>query len=102
MTAVGHRLVHGGEKSTGSVVMDESVIQGIKDAASFDRSQPGSPDRSRRSSEIFPRLKTKTLLYLTPRSTRLCRKSLTSTPCLTTSQRARIRRYGAHGTSHFV
>ena len=35
LTAIGHRIVHGGEKYTSSVVIDESVIQGIKDAASF-------------------------------------------------------------------
>ena len=35
VNAVGHRIVHGGEKYTSSVVIDESVIQGIKDAASF-------------------------------------------------------------------
>ncbi|CDL36839.1 Acetate kinase [Citrobacter freundii] len=35
LTAIGHRVVHGGEKYTGSVVIDDSVIQGIKDAASF-------------------------------------------------------------------
>ncbi|MDI4745893.1 hypothetical protein MJL33_29660, partial [Salmonella enterica subsp. enterica serovar Kentucky] len=32
---IGHRIVHGGEKYTSSVVIDESVIQGIKDSASF-------------------------------------------------------------------
>lgn len=37
MTAIGHRIVHGGEKYTSSVVIDESVIQGIKDAASLHR-----------------------------------------------------------------
>lgn len=35
LTAIGHRIVHGGEKYTSSVVIDESVIQGIKDSASF-------------------------------------------------------------------
>ncbi|MTD77135.1 acetate kinase, partial [Escherichia coli] len=35
LTAVGHRIVHGSEKYTSSVVIDESDIQGIKDAASF-------------------------------------------------------------------
>lgn len=54
LTAIGHRIVHGGEKYTSSVVIDESVIQGIKDAASCTAAQPGSPDRYRRSSEIFP------------------------------------------------
>lgn len=37
LTAIGHRIVHGGEKYTSSVVIDESVIQGIKDAASLHR-----------------------------------------------------------------
>lgn len=35
LTAIGHRIVHGGEKYTSSVVIDDSVIQGIKDSASF-------------------------------------------------------------------
>ncbi len=48
LTAIGHRIVHGGEKYTSSVVIDESVIQGIKDAASFaTAAQPGTPDRHR-------------------------------------------------------
>ncbi len=30
LTAIGHRIVHGGEKYTSSVVIDESVIQASK------------------------------------------------------------------------
>ncbi|SQD02870.1 acetate/propionate kinase [Escherichia coli] len=85
LTAIGHRIVHGGEKYTSSVVIDESVIQGIKDAASFaPLHNPAHLIGIEEALKSFPQLKTKTLLYLTPRSTRLCRKSLTSTPCRTT------------------
>ena len=35
LTAIGHRIVHGGEKYTKSVIIDDTVIQGIKDAAPF-------------------------------------------------------------------
>ncbi|XPE36820.1 hypothetical protein ACNKHS_13965 [Shigella flexneri] len=35
LTAIGHRIVHGGEETTSSVVIDDSVIQGVKRSASF-------------------------------------------------------------------
>lgn len=35
IAAIGHRVVHGGEKYTKSVVITDEVIQGIKDAAEF-------------------------------------------------------------------
>lgn len=35
ITSIGHRIVHGGEKYTQSVVVTDEVIKGIEDAAQF-------------------------------------------------------------------
>ena len=33
--SIGHRIVHGGEKYTQSVVVTDEVVKGIEDAAQF-------------------------------------------------------------------
>ena len=35
ITSIGHRIVHGGEKYTQSVVVTDEVVKGIEDAAQF-------------------------------------------------------------------
>ncbi|SUI52907.1 Acetate kinase [Serratia marcescens] len=35
LTAIGHRIVHGGEKFTASAVINDEVLQGIKDSVPF-------------------------------------------------------------------
>ena len=46
ITSIGHRIVHGGEKYTQSVVVTDEVVKGIEDAAQFaPHSQPGSLNR---------------------------------------------------------
>ncbi len=84
LTAIGHRIVHGGEKYTSSVVIDESVIQGIKDSASFaPLHNPAHLIGIAEALKSFPNLKDKNVAVSTPRSIRPCRKSLTSMPCHT-------------------
>lgn len=84
LTAIGHRIVHGGEKYTSSVVIDESVIQGIKDAASFaPLHNPAHLIGIAEALKSFPHLKDKTWLYSIRRSIRPCRKNPISTPCRT-------------------
>ncbi|UNB74906.1 acetate kinase [Escherichia coli] len=91
-TAIGHRIVHGGEKYTSSAVIDESVIHGIKDAASFaPLHNPGSPDRYRRSSEILSTAeKTKNVaVFDTAFHQTMPEESLPLRPALQPVQRAR-------------
>ncbi|XNM78863.1 hypothetical protein ACLK19_15235 [Escherichia coli] len=54
-------MVHGGEKYTSSVVIDESVIQGIKDAASFAPLHDPAHLIGIREARLFPALAGKTL-----------------------------------------
>ena len=35
ITSIGHRIVHGGEKYTQSVVVTDEVVKGIEDAANL-------------------------------------------------------------------
>ncbi len=35
IAAIGHRIVHGGERFTASTIVDESVIEGIREAIQF-------------------------------------------------------------------
>ncbi|MBZ4261009.1 acetate kinase, partial [Mycobacterium tuberculosis] len=87
LTAIGHRIVHGGEKYTSSVVIDESVIQGIKDAASFaPLHNPAHLIGIAEALKSFPHMPEESYLYALPYSL---------------YKEHGVRRYGAHGTSHF-
>ena len=73
--AIGHRIVHGGERFTSSVVINDDVIKGIEDAVQF--APLHNPAHLIGIQEAF--------LYALPYN-------------LYTEHH--IRRYGAHGTSH--
>ena len=100
LTAIGHRIVHGGEKYTSSVVIDESVIQGIKDAASFaplhnpanlegvlsiEKVLPGVPQVTVFDTSFHMTMPEVAYTYALPKD--VCDKY-------------HVRKYGAHGTSH--
>ena len=100
INAIGHRIVHGGEKFKESVLVDDEVIQGIKDAA-----------------ELAP-LHNPAAIY----GIEACQKLMPGKPMVTVFDTAfhqtmpkehyiypipyeyykkyGIRKYGAHGTSH--
>ncbi|MGV3346028.1 acetate kinase [Enterobacteriaceae bacterium LUAb1] len=103
ITAIGHRIVHGGEKFTQSAIIDQDVLQGIKDSASFaplhnpahligiEEALKNFPHLANRNVAVFDTAFHQTMpesayLYALPYS--LYREH-------------GIRRYGAHGTSHF-
>lgn len=84
LTAIGHRIVHGGEKFTESALITDEVLQGIKDAIPFaPLHNPAHLIGIAEAFKSFPNLKDKTLRYLILLSIPLCRKSLTCTPCRT-------------------
>ena len=100
LTAIGHRIVHGGEKYTSSVVIDESVIQGIKDAASFAplhnpanlmginacmKLMPGVPNVAVFDTAFHQTMPPKAYMYGIPKEY---------------YEKYAIRKYGFHGTSH--
>lgn len=100
--AIGHRVVHGGEKFTDSVIIDSDVIKGIEEAIPFaplhnpahligiDEALKAFPDLEEKNVAVFDTAFHQTMpeasyLYALPYS--LYKKH-------------GIRRYGAHGTSH--
>lgn len=98
--AIGHRLVHGGEAFTGSVLITEKVKQGVRECIQFaplhnphnlkgieacDQLLPGIPQVGVFDTAFHHTLPPKAYMYALPMA--LYRKH-------------KIRRYGFHGTSH--
>lgn len=103
LSAIGHRIVHGGKHFTQSIIIDDKVLKGIKDAISFaPLHNPAHIIGIQAAFTEFPQLISKNVavfdtafhqtmpeasyLYALPHS-------------LYTDHD--IRRYGAHGISHF-
>ena len=99
--AVGHRVVHGGERLTRSVVIDDAVVEQIEDcielaplhnpanlrgiAAARERFGPGVPQVAVFDTAFHTTMPPESFLYAIPYQLYV---------------RHRIRRYGFHGTSH--
>ncbi|MPY26006.1 acetate kinase [Shewanella psychropiezotolerans] len=98
--AIGHRVVHGGEKFTHSVIIDESVVQGIEDCAALaplhnpahligiraaQAAFPSQPQVAVFDTAFHQSMPEKAFIYALPY--KLYRENS-------------IRRYGMHGTSH--
>ncbi len=99
--AVGHRVVHGGEKLTRSVVIDEAVIEQIEDCidlaplhnpanlkgifAAREVFGPGIPQAAVFDTSFHSTMPPESFLYAIPYQLYV---------------RHRVRRYGFHGTSH--
>lgn len=101
LVAVGHRVVHGGEQFTRSVLIDDAVIQGITECASLaplhnpahvigitaaQRSLPNLPQVAVFDTAFHQSMPEAAYLYALPYQ--LYREH-------------HIRRYGMHGSSHF-
>lgn len=103
LVAIGHRIVHGGEKYTHSVVVDDTVIQGIKDASSFaPLHNPAHLIGIAEALKSFPRLKDKNVVVFDTafHQTMPAESYLYALPYKLYEEHS-IRRYGAHGTSHY-
>ena len=98
--AVGHRIVHGGEKFTESVIVDDSVIKGIEEAITFaplhnpahlqgiyacQKELPNTPNVVVFDTAFHQTLPKKAYMYAIPYEY---------------YDKYKIRKYGAHGTSH--
>ncbi len=98
--AVGHRIVHGGEKFTKSVVIDEDVIKAIEDVSDLaplhnpanligiracQKAMPGVPMVAVFDTAFHQTMPEEAFLYGIPYSL---------------YEKYKIRRYGFHGTSH--
>jgi len=100
ISAVGHRIVHGGEKFTKSVIIDEQVLQGLRDIqdlaplhnphhiTGIEATQallPGVPQIGVIDTCFHQTMKPEQYMYATPYEW---------------YEKHYVRRYGAHGSSH--
>lgn len=103
VVAIGHRIVHGGEKFTSSVVINDEVIQGIKDAVQFaPLHNPAHLIGIEEAFKMFPHLKEKNVAVFDTafHQTMPEEAFLYALPYSLYKERS-VRRYGAHGTSHY-
>ncbi|MDH2923879.1 acetate kinase [Nicoletella semolina] len=102
ISAIGHRVVHGGEKYTQSVVITDEVIKGISDVASFaPLHNPANLLGIQEALKTFPHLKDKNVAVFDTafHQTMPEQAYLYALPYSLYKQEG-IRRYGFHGTSH--
>ncbi|WP_299788557.1 acetate kinase [uncultured Shewanella sp.] len=98
--AIGHRIVHGGEKFTQSVIIDESVIQGIEDCAALaPLHNPAHLIGIRAAQASFPELPQVAVFDTAFHQTMPEKAFIYALPYKLYRENA-IRRYGMHGTSH--
>ncbi len=98
--AVGHRVAHGGEKFTKSVLIDRQVIQGIEDLCDLaPLHNPGSLQGIHAMEEVLPGIPMTAVFDTSFHSTMPPEAYLYAVP-YEYYEKYRVRRYGFHGTSH--
>ncbi|MFC0949039.1 acetate kinase [Pasteurella multocida] len=103
IVAIGHRIVHGGEKFTSSVVITDEVVQGIKDAVQFaPLHNPAHLIGIEETFKMFPHLKDKNVaVFDTAFHQTMPEEAYLYALPYSLYREHGVRRYGAHGTSHF-
>ncbi|NBH75668.1 acetate kinase [Rodentibacter pneumotropicus] len=103
IAAIGHRIVHGGEKYTRSVLINDDVIKNIEDAAQFaPLHNPAHLIGIREAFKAFPHLKDKNVaVFDTAFHQTMPEEAYLYALPYSLYEDNGIRRYGAHGTSHF-
>jgi len=103
LVAIGHRIVHGGEKLTKSMLIDDAVIQGIKDSIPFaPLHNPAHLIGIAEALKSFPKLADKNVaVFDTAFHQTMPEESYLYALPYSLYKDHHIRRYGAHGTSHF-
>ncbi|MFP4800168.1 acetate kinase [Pasteurella multocida] len=103
IVAIGHRIVHGGEKFTSSVVITDEVVQGIKDAVQFaPLHNPAHLIGIKEAFKMFPHLKDKNVaVFDTAFHQTMPEEAYLYALPYSLYREHGVRRYGAHGTSHF-
>lgn len=100
LQAIGHRVVHGGEKYTRSVVIDETVLQGIEECASLaPLHNPAHLIGIRAAMASFPELPQVAVFDTAFHQTMPEHAYIYALPYKLYREHG-IRRYGMHGTSH--
>lgn len=98
--AIGHRIVHGGEKFTHSVIIDESVIHGIEDCAALaPLHNPAHLIGIRAAQASFPKLPQVAVFDTAFHQSMPAHAYVYALPYKFYREH-NIRRYGMHGTSH--
>ncbi|GLO60369.1 acetate kinase 1 [Vibrio sp. MACH09] len=100
LAAVGHRVVHGGEKFTQSVLIDEDVVKGIEDCAALaPLHNPAAIVGIKAAQKAFPGLPMSAVFDTAFHQTMPEEAFLYALPYDLYTDHS-IRRYGMHGTSH--
>lgn len=103
ISAIGHRIVHGGEKFTQSVVINDKVVEGIKASIPFaPLHNPAGIIGLEEAKKAFPHLNDKHVAVFDTafHQTMPAEAYLYALPYNLYKEHG-IRRYGAHGTSHY-
>lgn len=103
ISAIGHRIVHGGEKYKQSVVIDETVLKGIEDASVFaPLHNPAHLIGIKEALKAFPALKDKNVaVFDTAFHSTMPKEAYLYAIPTELYKNYGVRRYGAHGTSHY-
>ncbi|WP_120510193.1 acetate kinase [Photobacterium salinisoli] len=100
LKAIGHRVVHGGEKFTQSALIDEAVLQGIEECAALaPLHNPAHIIGIKAAQKAFPALKNVAVFDTAFHQTMPEEAYLYALPYKLYKEHG-IRRYGMHGTSH--
>jgi acetate kinase len=99
--AIGHRVVHGGEKFKQSVLIDDEVLRGISDCIELaPLHNPANIQGINAAREIFGKAIRQAAVFDTAFHQTLPEKSYLYAIPYQFYRRHKIRRYGFHGTSH--
>ncbi len=99
--AVGHRVVHGGERFTESVIITDEILRGIEDCIELaPLHNPANIKGIRAAVEIFGKSIAQVAVFDTAFHQTLPEKSFLYALPYQLYRRHKIRRYGFHGTSH--
>ena len=103
LTAIGHRVVNVGEKYTSSAVIDDHVLQAIKDSIPFaPLHNPAHIIGITEALKTFPKLaKRNVAVFDTAFHQTMPEEAYLYALPYSLYKEHGIRRYGAHGTSHF-
>ncbi|WP_024872809.1 acetate kinase [Tolumonas lignilytica] len=101
LIAIGHRVVHGGEKFTQSVLIDDSVIKGIEECSTLaPLHNPAHLVGISAAKHAFPSLPNVAVFDTAYHQTMPEQAYLYALPYKLYKENG-IRRYGMHGTSHY-
>ncbi|WP_410014200.1 acetate kinase [Sodalis sp. C49] len=103
LTAIGHRVVNVGEKYTASALLSDDVLQAIKDSIPFaPLHNPAHIIGINEALKAFPKLADKNVaVFDTAFHQTMPEESFLYALPYALYEEHRIRRYGAHGTSHY-